>query len=126
MVTTRISWFYLIEPSPPIRAVISSMRSKGNGGSQSSFLYAHLAFFLLLPKILVGIMLPRNAASKIHGITLASKQSKRSIVTASGFFIVTPRSPAVTTAAQNAAGHPLSCDRTKACRSAGLQYVKSA
>ena len=103
MVTTRISWFYLIEPSPPIRAVISSMRFKGNGGSQSSFLYAYLALFLLLPKILVGIMLPRNAASKIHGITLASKQSKRSIVTASGFFIVTPRSPAVTTAAQNAA-----------------------
>ena len=44
MVTTLISWFYLIEPSPPIRAVISSMRSKGNGGSQSGFMAIDISF----------------------------------------------------------------------------------
>lgn len=68
------------------------MCSKGNGGSQSSFSYAHLAFFLLLPKILVGIMLPRNAASKIHGITLASKQSKGALLRQAVFHCDTEKS----------------------------------
>ena len=59
-------------------------------------------------KIFVGTTLPIKAESNTQGITLTSKQSNSSIVTAKGFFIVTPSKPAVTTAEQNATSRPVS------------------
>ena len=45
-------------------------------------------------------LLPTAAAIKIQINILTGKQRKRSMVTASGFFIIPPRSDAVTIAAQ--------------------------
>ena len=49
----------------------------------------------------VESLLPAAAAMKIQINILTGKQRKRSMVTASGFFIIPPRSDAVTIAAPN-------------------------
>ena len=81
---------------------------------QTPFSVIYSVFLLdLLFCIIPASRLPTNAASNIQGIILASKQRSRRRVTASGFFIVTPRSEAVITAAQKAVSSPVRRARPK-------------